>query len=335
MSESVWLSAHLFYAEPWEDFLIRAVHPFVNDVIDSGTAEQFFFIRYWERGPHIRLRFKGRKEKLQGKLRPELETYFSNYFSVYPSKRLEPAWVSALPDNQKWIPNNSVQFIDYEPEIERYGGPEGILISERQFEYSSRCVLEMIRETGQWEYSRALGAAIQLHIAFSHAMNMRLNEAIAFYERLSNGLLPFLIGSEADSAAVKLKTETILTSFDKRFADHRDVLVPYCQTLWQGLEDNAEFDEVTLNDWIWNMSLIHSRLLEARRENCLIIPAWFSVSPAIDVPQERHRLWFLYSSYVHMTNNRLGILNQDEAYVAYLISRCLKEFSAEHALETK
>ena len=59
-----WLSVHLFYNEPWEEFLQKAVEPYVNTAIQTGIATQYFFIRYWERGPHIRLRLKGDVEMI-------------------------------------------------------------------------------------------------------------------------------------------------------------------------------------------------------------------------------------------------------------------------------
>ena len=86
-SDQTWLAAFLYYAEPWEGFLIKVVQPFVRSVMEKNMAEQFFFIRYWERGPHIRLRFKGEKEPLESKVKPQLESYFRSYFKEKPSQR--------------------------------------------------------------------------------------------------------------------------------------------------------------------------------------------------------------------------------------------------------
>src|SRR5438874_11952323 len=55
---ATWRSYHLFRAEPWEEFLCTGVRPLVDELADAGLTEGFFFIRYWERGPHIRLRLK-------------------------------------------------------------------------------------------------------------------------------------------------------------------------------------------------------------------------------------------------------------------------------------
>ena len=42
---SKWLSAYLYYNEPWETFLVEAVEPYVKTVMQTGIAEQYFFIR--------------------------------------------------------------------------------------------------------------------------------------------------------------------------------------------------------------------------------------------------------------------------------------------------
>jgi hypothetical protein len=71
------------------------------------------------------------------------------------------------------------------------------------------------------------------------------------------------------------------------------------------------------------MHLIYRELKDAFEKGRIEIPISFRITGKNDLQEEKQRLWFIYSSYVHMTNNRLGILNQDEAYAAFLISKCL------------
>ena len=92
-----WLAAYLYYAEPWVDVLVKGLKPFVQDVLEAGRARQFFFIRYWERGPHIRLRFRGDRVELEEKVRPALVRYFEQYYLDHPSKRNDPEWLKATP----------------------------------------------------------------------------------------------------------------------------------------------------------------------------------------------------------------------------------------------
>jgi len=42
------------------------------------------------------------------------------------------------------------------------------------------------------------------------------------------------------------------------------------------------------------------------------------------VPDIQLDRWSIYADYLHLTNNRLGILNRDEPFLSYLITRSLK-----------
>jgi hypothetical protein len=58
------------------------------------------------------------------------------------------------------------------------------------------------------------------------------------------------------------------------------------------------------------------------------MPRWFHYEPTIDISEEQQQLWPIFESYVHMTNNRLGILNRDESYLGYLMQQSLTALSA-------
>lgn len=335
MSETrKWLSVYLYYAEPWEKFLIEAVHPFVESVFKEGLAEQFFFIRYWERGPHIRLRFKGEADILEGVLKPRLESYFENYISENFSFRTEPDWVRNLPEGQEWFSNNSTQFVEYEPEIRRYGGPVGILIAERQFELSSRSVFSILRESNSWDYDRALGAAIQMHLSFANAMGMTLHETAQFYSLVSKGWLMSAIGYRKDMTVEDLekRKEMILNAFKENFEKQRTTLVSFHNTLWNALCDGCEFEQGWLNSWREKTAQIAETINRAQANHELILgmEPYSELHPEISVS-----LSSILESYVHMTNNRLGILNHDEAYLGYLITHSLIALDSKDSGENK
>ena len=49
---------------------MEAIAPYVKTVLQTRIAQQYFFIRYWDRGPHIRLRFKAEKHVIDQLLQP-------------------------------------------------------------------------------------------------------------------------------------------------------------------------------------------------------------------------------------------------------------------------
>jgi len=320
-----WLACYIFRGEPWESLLTDCLDPFVREVLARRWAEQYFFIRYWERGPHIRLRFKGDREKMEETLRPRLDDLFTDYFARRPSRREDPEWVAALPPEQAWFPNDSLQYVEYEPEIPRYGGPVGIVISERQFQLSSTVVLEVVKDSEQWDYERALGAAIQLHLGFAHAMGMDLREAIAFFKRISNLWLARSFGYTPDMKREEVieRRDNTLTLFAQNFDTQKEVLIPFHQTIWEAFAENVTFEQEWLNTWVGEMRVIGQELTGAQSAGKLQFPENFTADPLTTVPHQRQLLWAILESYVHMTNNRLGILNRDEAFLGHLIHHSL------------
>ena len=90
----------------------------------SGLALQWFFLRYADPDPHLRLRWKGDPDTLTCHLLPEITRFTSTLISDGLVSRLA---------------------IDtYDRELERYGGPEGTDISEQIFWADSRAVMRLL-----------------------------------------------------------------------------------------------------------------------------------------------------------------------------------------------
>jgi thiopeptide-type bacteriocin biosynthesis protein len=320
----MWLAAYIFAKSPWENLLKNAVKPFAEKILNEKKAEQYFFIRYWENGPHIRLRFKG--EHLGQKIQQELKDYFSNYLTENPSRE-DKEWEAEYRKKENWFPPDSIQFIEYEPETKRYGGKLALDISEQQFQASSDACLKIITESEEWNYSRALGAAIQLHLGFAHALGMSLYELSHFCDVIFRGWFPraFAWTPEMSKDEYKQKSEETLKLFDEQFQKQKDSLFPYHEMLWQAFEEDAEFEQEWLNTWVLDMKKIREKLEELQQKNKIEYPSHFETEDDISISKEKQQLWSLYESYVHMTNNRLGIFNQDEAYLGYLIKACVSE----------
>lgn len=323
---SVWLAAHIYYdASGWEPVLRDLVSPLVDEVMGRELAEQFFFIRYFERGKHLRLRFRGNHEVLTRDVKPMITARAEAYMTRNPSERKLPEGVDAASLN--YYPNNSVQFIEYEPEVERYGGTEALMVGERQFEASSRAALSAITESASWDYTRALGVALQMHFAMAHAFQLDPTDVHGMFAIVNQGWLPRAYNhghTKLTPEQHKQRSTQTLAVFNEMFASQKEMLIPFVQQLWAGLEENAEFEDLWFGRWIDAMRETHGRLSEIHNQGDLLLDDrrkfwWLGA----DYPKHRE-LWLILESYVHMTNNRLGILNQDEAYLGYLIQQTAK-----------
>ncbi len=323
-----WLAAHLYYATPWESFLTDAVAPLVNMVLKEKIVEQFFFIRYNEKGPHIRLRFKGDTMKINNELKPFIAHHFNQYFQAYPS-------ILSIPDDEipkGWFPNNSLQFIPYEPEVDRYGGRNGLKVAERQFHLSSQVTLDMLANSKGWSYQTALSSAIQMHLALIYALGMDLDESKAFFSFFSQQWMfstYHLLSETKLKVGSRKKGDQIGEWFELSYKEQRNSIVPFVQHMWEALMNCEGATEINwLERWINGMKVIGMDLERLHKANKLTFPYDARQFNCKDISLEKKERWTIYFSYVHMINNRLGLLNQDEAFIGYLLASALDEVNA-------
>jgi len=293
MSAVAWRSYHLFRPHPWDEFLRDAVSPFLERFAVPPLIERFFFIRYWERGPHIRLR-------LETPAASELDAYIYDHFNAYfarsPSQRIEEGVGDCFP-------NDSVQIIPYEPEVERYGGPSLISLAEDQFQASSRAVLGLLAGEG-WCYERALGAAFQMHLMFANAIGFQRESLAGFLSGAAEGWLSQARPGEEIDLEWRRKT------FENAYTRDREAFAGTYATLWPALDDGDELEQEWAAGWVEDTRLIARRLRQ--------------VSGA-DAGSFTARERSIFISFMHMTNNRLGLRTADEAYLAHVLNRAVQE----------
>ena len=150
----------------------------------------------------------------------------------------EPDWLKDAADEYKWFPNNTVQYIEYEPEVERYGGDTCILVAERQFELCSDTILALTSESDTWDYNRALGAAIQLHLGFAFGTGMSLDGATQFFQRIFQSWLPrayYFYEKDISQEVLEARREETLKAFEENWKAQQGTILPFVETVWDAL----------------------------------------------------------------------------------------------------
>jgi thiopeptide-type bacteriocin biosynthesis protein len=122
---SEWLFAKL-YTNPLfeEDLVAGPVRIFSEDLVARKVVDEWFYIRYADPDPHVRLRFRGSKERVLGEVLPAV-----------------CAWAGELVGQRAC---SRFALDSYDREVERYGGPEGMAVSEAIFFADSRAVSAML-----------------------------------------------------------------------------------------------------------------------------------------------------------------------------------------------
>jgi thiopeptide-type bacteriocin biosynthesis protein len=122
---SEWLYVKLYTGNGTADRLLTdVVEPVVRAALDTSAAERWFFVRYADPHFHVRLRAKGDPSRLVEEVLPLLR------------KETDPF----LSDGVMW----RLQLDTYERELRRYGGDEGIELSEELFWHDSEAVLGIV-----------------------------------------------------------------------------------------------------------------------------------------------------------------------------------------------
>lgn len=315
MIENQYLSFYIYYAEPWETLLLGAVHPLVKKLVDKELITQYFFIRYWEKGPHLRLRLKKKPTATEAEVSKIVFENLNNFILKYPSKLLLTTEMEARKLAESWRDNNQVRSISYQPETARYGGRAGLPLAELQFFASSRMVLNELIETPNWSYDYALGAAIKLHLGFIFSTGMSQEDIVKFFEKNCQDWLPRAAHDQDKTE----QQEQILSQFEKAYSAQKSALFPYVQAIWEELKKNPTGSgSPSWENWLSVNQAVYSNL------NLLAEGSLLEFSSGLDNDLD-HKLWNILSDFVHMTNNRLGVLNRDEGFLAFMLAKVLKE----------
>jgi len=324
----VWMSAHLFvkasvYSRASDMIALDVIEPFVTRCRERRATQGHFFIRYHERGPHLRLRLcvarsaaRSVAESLVEHVhalapradvqswRPEWAPEGSCYYEELVERNCAPI---ALLGEQATSPVNeelvSLRWIPYEPEIERYGGPDAIDIAHRIFEASSNVALDLLHGLATASRSVRLGRALLLSLATINIYAEDRKGASQFAQMYGTGYLRSVAG---DTQA----HDAMLHAFQEGFALQADILSGQIEELWRALSEDVHF------------SLLGSYPLALRRERDRLRQlnhagqVTTSGRPIGDWATCVRRI---VPSYLHMSNNRIGVSIAEEAYLAHLI----------------
>ncbi|MET4140537.1 thiopeptide-type bacteriocin biosynthesis protein [Pedobacter sp. UYP1] len=294
-----WFAVYLFYPGALDLVLRELVAPFIREFFpDEQTDAQYFFIRYWENGNHIRLRINV-EHSLHKVLAKVLEQRAKVFFSQYPAvRKLKDSVNKDINQSvgQNLIADHVIQFSIYEPEIIRYGNQQSLAWAEQHFFKSSTFILDWIctKKPG----TSALIQALRLHLILLLATGWEISRLITVCDFFIDGWLPRLYISGADMAAQKIFW---LKEFETSFNRTKAVILPASKVFWEELTAGTANQKV--------QDLLKTNILILRNYQ----QADFKETKFTEI----------MTSLMHMNNNRLGISNHEEAYGMYCTLQCL------------
>ncbi len=214
--------------------------------------------------------------------------------------RGEAGWLedTLRPALLEWFDERgTLEEIPYQPEPERFGSPDALGWAEEYFHLSTRVVLDRLNRP--YTYGDALFDGLRMHVITAFAAGWDRDKSAWYFDRLCTQWMELFF--QANESATNSKRDwqaSLRDDFETGFSPQREELRLAVSELWTALE-KGKFDpeQPEWLRWLRGNQMILGELGDQLEKS---LP-----------------------SLLHLTNNRLGINNQDEVYLNYLLSKTI------------
>jgi hypothetical protein len=303
---AAWRAWYVFYHTGRERLVAEFVRPTLAALRADRDITRFYFVRYDLGGPHVRLRVKpapGRAAHVEARLLWAAEAFLHNHPSAEPLSaevilQRNAGIVASDPLSggvaTEVYPDNTIREFPVFFEVERYGGPLLFPHSLDFFSVSSREALRFVMPHAGDAAGQRLAVAGRLCVdqAWGFAGDeMEFTDLLGYASRLFKG--------DWTTRFVERGNE----AFERQRAVHIRLLRDELQALAQrGVTSNGGLSPALADG---------ARKLA--RRICR---------------EEREARWIISASHLHMTANRLGLLNPEELYLGQILSRATRELAS-------
>ncbi|MFK7947436.1 MAG: thiopeptide-type bacteriocin biosynthesis protein [Saprospiraceae bacterium] len=285
-----YISAHLFYGDNLNLLLKKGIEPFIKKYKNKFSI--WFFIRYNEDGQHIRLRIRINESNME-EMKAIMINCFTHFFEKYPSKNTNIPY-------EKY-PDNSIQFIDYQQEIERYGVSIAIYYF---FNKSSKFILQYLDENLEYENALIVALLMNFHLVCAFSKGEKRNNSIEksnkiiieIYQTIYDNWLKYTLHH------TQFSKEKIEQQFNNIYQQQEAILNELIHDVLQE-HHTQKFDNDEFSHWKPAVVGYFSDILNSN----------YNSTKAKQILRD----------FVHLNNNRFGISNFDEPLLAYLTLRCM------------
>ncbi|MFI0980590.1 thiopeptide-type bacteriocin biosynthesis protein [Streptomyces sp. NPDC021093] len=313
-----WVCAHVFYDADQDRLLTECLGPLADALRADGLVQRFFFLRYWEGGPHVRLRLlpahRSDRAAVERRAEAEIRAFLRRVPAPDVVDRSRFAQVAEglaglegrAGHDQEVHPNNSVAFPPYAREHADYGYGRAVAAVERHFFESSRLALTVVDARTSVE-QRAL-------LAFDLVVGVfaLCDEIRGQWVRHGGPPLPFGSGPEAEDV-------------EPRYRAQRPQLEARARRIW-ALAAGPTGDGPHAY-WLKSVRELRDEL--HRLEDADSFASEWAASPLAEplgLAATAHPATSLVLlRCAHLVNNRLGLTLWQENQLRFLVGRVLAE----------
>ncbi|MBW4717783.1 thiopeptide-type bacteriocin biosynthesis protein [Saccharothrix obliqua] len=184
-----WHSLHARVSWSVEDvdtFIAHTLGPLMDDHRADGRIGDWFFVRYWSTGPHLRVRVRDASPETAEDLRRSLCDAIrdADFAVVEPDPDAYFAGLTAGADRE-WLPHGDVREVPYVPEVRRYGGEDAMAAAEEVFCRSTDVAVAVLRSVRS--PAAKVSAAVELVMATASGLGMGRVAAAAWLRGMGAG----------------------------------------------------------------------------------------------------------------------------------------------------
>lgn len=274
-----WKTYYLYHKDHADAVLKGVVHPCIENIGTALEREvQFFFIRYFENGYHIRLRLLLTDEEPDDVL-----SLLKDHITAYEN-----------------LSGDSITLkeAEYIQETERYGNSKTMIYAEEQFYASSRFTLHHLVQNSPLTASERYLLALKTHLVFFKGLEFPKSHIQQLCDKFIQSWLPVPFSENADEQEQDRKN--VLAAFQNQFDLYRNVMTENLTEFWNSLDQPTD-----------------SLFQEFLETNKKVFKGYSQSRLSADTVDEA------LLSFIHMANNRLGIVNAEESYILFLIMQMI------------
>ncbi|HZR39043.1 MAG TPA: thiopeptide-type bacteriocin biosynthesis protein [Ktedonobacteraceae bacterium] len=318
MRQPAWVCAHLFYYDNLSTLLTGCVKPVVEICRARELITTYFFVRYWEGGPHIRLRLLPASIDSEKEIRAVLAEASQQFFGTHPSQTSLDAqqYEKATGTLTQLIygegrqmplqPADSLCYVPYQPEYDLYGGVEAMPHVEKLFMHSSDIALELLAEPMSKNSLTGQAMSMILLTAARYEPDMR---------KLAPGFSSHLNSWHRMPAELRTR---LYSQFARQYQRQRERLCLFARQLLEKEWPESQEHMLSLPPLArWRAASADTYQTLRRLEQAGKVQGGESFEPLLSI---------LFRC-LHMHNNRMGIVLSEEAYVFFLVRQVIYELA--------
>lgn len=160
-----WKSLYIYcHSLDAQELLMIALEPTLNKMTDN-----WFFIKYWRGGPHLRLRFLDSRIEIKDEIENVITSFFeeNKVYNIGRDEYYKNISFDGEEEDEEalpWFESGTWFYEDYIPETERYGDGKLLEISENIFYYSSQLALEIFKNVRGINKRIVISSYIMYHL---------------------------------------------------------------------------------------------------------------------------------------------------------------------------